>query len=78
MVHGSRLQSNGRARWQQVAETVFDLGETSSTGNADRPSSMLYRNPDFVLRRSAGLGYLRKVRLNVRPEITVFSLSRAA
>lgn len=25
-----------------------------------------------------GLGYLRKVRLNVRPEITVFALSRAA
>jgi predicted MPP superfamily phosphohydrolase len=33
---------------------------------------------DRTLYVNRGLGYLRKVRLNVRPEITVFSLSRAA
>lgn len=33
---------------------------------------------DRTLYVNRGLGYLRKVRLNVRPEITIFELSRAA
>tara|TARA_R110002072_G_scaffold302978_1_gene490651 strand:- start:72589 stop:73476 length:888 start_codon:yes stop_codon:yes gene_type:complete len=54
-----------------------------------KPPILPIRNRDYIagqvelpgnrtLYVNRGLGYLRKVRLNVRPEITVFELSRAA
>jgi predicted MPP superfamily phosphohydrolase len=54
-----------------------------------KPPILPIRNHDYIagqvelsgnrtLYVNRGLGYLRKIRLNVRPEITVFELSRAA
>lgn len=46
--------------------------------NRDYAAGMIDLPGNRTLYVNRGLGYLRKVRFNVRPEITVFELSRAA